>query len=191
MSITNATYTSPDWTGFKYPSSLAPLPDSMYRGLIVLCGFSLLSAITCLAVLSYITYLFVMGGSGYRAAVRKNQYVILIYSVLIADLQVAIGFLLSAKWLHEDQMYAPSSACLAQAWLTRGGDIASGLSVLAIAAHTFLAVVFGHRLEYYAFCSIVVGLWVLYVVLAAVPIIIHPVDIFVVGGNWVSPSMSY
>ena len=115
---------------------------------------------------------------------------ILIYSVLIADLQVAIGFLLSVKWLHDDQMYAPSSACFAQAWLTRGGDIASGLSVLAIAAHTFLAVVFGRKLEYYAFCSVIVGLWVLSVVLAAVPIILHPVDIFVVGGNWVSSSIS-
>jgi hypothetical protein len=190
MSITNATYTSPDWTGFKYPSSLAPLPDSMYRGLIALCGFSLLSTIACLAVLSYITYLFIIGGADYRAAVCKNQYVILIYSVLIADLQVAIGFLLSVKWIHDDQMYAPSSTCVAQAWLTRGGDIASGLSVLAIAAHTFLAVVFGHRLEYNAFCSIVVGLWVFSVVLAVVPIILHPVDIFVVGGDWVRSSMS-
>jgi hypothetical protein len=132
-----------------------------------------------------------MGGADYRAAVRKNQYVILIYSVIIADLQVAIGFLLSAKWLHDDQMYAPSSACLAQAWLTRGGDIASGLSVLAIAAHTFLAVVFGRRLGHFAFCSVVVGLWIFYVILAAVPIALHPVDIFVVGGNWVSSSISY
>lgn len=190
MSITNATYTSPDWDGYKYPSSLAPLPDWMSGGLIALCGFSLLSAIPCLALLSYITYLFIMGGAGYRAAVRKNQYVILIYSLFIADLQLATGFLISTKWLHDNQMYAPSSACIAQAWLTNVGDLASGLSVLAIAAHTFLAVVFGRRLEFHAFCSVVVGLWVLSVVVTAVPVILHPEDIFVVGGNWVRSPMN-
>jgi G protein-coupled glucose receptor regulating Gpa2 len=190
MSITNATYTSPDWTGYKYPLSLAPLPDWMSRGLTVLCGLSFLSAVTSFALLFYITYLFIVGGARYRATVRKNQYVILIYSVLIADLQLATGFLVSIKWLHDDQMYAPSSACNAQAWLTNVGDLASGLFILAIAAHTFLAVVFGRRLEFYTFCSIVVGLWVVSVVVTAVPVILHPGDIFAVGGNWVTSSMS-
>jgi hypothetical protein len=83
-------------------------------------------------------------------------------------------------------MYAPSSACVAQAWLTNVGDLASGLFVLAIAAHTFLSIVFGRQLEFYIFCSIVVGLWVVSVVVTAVPVILHPVDIYVVGGNWVS-----
>jgi hypothetical protein len=189
MPITNATYTSPDWTGYKYPSSLAPLPNWMSRGLTALCGFSFLSAITCLSLLFYITYLFIVGGAGYRAAVRKNQYLILIYSVLIADLQLATGFLVSIKWLHDDQMYTPSSACIAQAWLTNVGDLASGLFVLAIAAHTFLAVVFGRKLGFYAFCAVVVGLWVASVVVTAVPVILHPVDIFVVGGNWVTSSL--
>jgi hypothetical protein len=186
MPITNSTYTSPDWTGYKYPASLAPLPIWMSRGLIAICGFSLLSAMTCLTLLFYITYLFFVGGSGYRVEVRKNQYVILIYNLVIADLQLATGFLVSIKWLHDDQIYAPSSACVAQAWLTNVGDLASGLFVLAIAAHTFLSVVFGRKLEFYIFCSIVVGLWVVSVVVTAVPVILHPVDIFVVGGNWVS-----
>jgi len=186
MPITNATYTSPDWAGYKYPSSLAPLPKWMSKGLAALCGFSLLSAITCLALLSYIAYLFITGGAGYRAAVRKNQYLILIYSVVIADLQLATGFLVSIKWLHDGQIYAPSSACIAQAWLTNVGDLASGLFVLAIAAHTFLAVIFGRKLEFCAFCSVVVGLWVVSVVVTVVPVILHPVDIFVVGGNWVT-----
>jgi G protein-coupled glucose receptor regulating Gpa2 len=191
MSITNATYTSPDWTGYKYPSSLAPLPDWMSRGLTAICAFSILSIITCLALLSYITYLLVKGGASYRAAVRKNQYVILIYSVLIADLQLSTGFLISIKWLHDDQMYAPSSACIAQACLTHVGDLASGLSGLAIAAHTFLAVVFGRKLEGYTFYSVVVGLWVLSILLTAIPVILHPADIIVVGGNWVTSSICY
>ena len=188
MSITNATYTSPGWTGYAYPDSLAPLPDWMRRGLSVLTAFSLLSAITSATLLSYITYLFITGGTGYRVAVRTNQYVILIYCLLIADLQLAMGFLISFKWIQENHIYAPSSACIAQAWLTNLGDLASGLFVLTIAAHTFLAVVFGRRLEFFTFCAGVIGVWIVSVIITAVPIMLHASDIFVAGGSWVTSS---
>lgn len=158
----------------------------MSAGLVVLCRFSFLSTITCVALLFYLTYLFIVGGTGNRVAVHKNQYVILIYNLLIADLQLVTRFLVSIKWLRDDQMYAPSSACIAQAWLTNVGDLGSGLFVLASAAHTFLAVIFRRKLEFYPFCSVVVGLWVVSVVVTAIPVALHPADIFVVAGNWVS-----
>ena len=188
MPITNATYTSPDWTGYAYPASLAPLPDWMIRGLSTLTAFSLLSAITTAALLSYITYLFITGGAGYRIAARTNQYVILIYCLLIADFQLALGFLISFKWIQENQIYAPSSACIAQAWLTNLGDLASGLFILAIAVHTFMGVVFRRRLESFTFCAGVIGVWIVSVIITAVPIMLHASDIFVVGGSWVTSS---
>jgi G protein-coupled glucose receptor regulating Gpa2 len=186
--VTNTTYTSPDWAYYQYPASLSPIPDSMQTGLYVLCAFSLLSAVTSLGLLIFITYLFINGRPGNLGVLHKNQYVILIYNLLIADLQLAAGFIVSIKFLYDDQILAPSAACMAQSWFTNVGDLASGLFVLAIAAYTFLVVVFGRILEFVAFYSVVIALWVISIVLTAVPVILHPTDIFVVSGNRVSSS---
>jgi hypothetical protein len=72
--------------------------------------------------------------------------------------------------------------------LTNLGDLASSLFVLAIAAHTFLNVVFRRRLESFTFCAGVIGVWVASVIITAVPVMLHASDIFVAGGSWVTSS---
>lgn len=185
---TNATFTSQDWTHYKYPMSLSPLPQSMKPGIIVLCAFSLLSCIATLALLGFLTYRFITGRNDRQTPLYKNQYMLLIFSLVLADFQCDLGFFLDVMWLHRNQIVAPSTSCIVQAWLVNIGDLGSGFFVFAIACHTFYNVVCGRKLGLTTLCYCIVGLWILAIILTIVPIALHPKDIFVTSGNWVRGS---
>jgi hypothetical protein len=182
---TNATYTSPDWGYYKYPLSISPIPDLVRRGMIVLCAITFASCITTLSLIGYLSYRFVTGRNERGTPLHKNQYMLLIYSLVLADLQLDLGFLLDIMWLDEGQILAPSAGCMAQGWLLNVGDLASGFFVFAIACHTFSTVVYGRKIGLRTVCWSIVALWVLAAVLTIIPIAMHPGDIFVAQGNWV------
>lgn len=184
-SISNATFTCDGWPHFKYPLSLSPIPRSMKSGIIALCVFALLSCIATLCLLGLLTYRFITSRNDRRAPLYKNQYMLLIYSLVLADFQCDLGFFLDVIWLHRDQIIAPSAPCFIQAWLINIGDLSSGFFVFAIACHTFYNVVFGKRLGLTKLCWCIVGLWLLAVILTCIPIILHPKNIFVTQGSWV------
>jgi hypothetical protein len=185
MATTNATYTSPDWRHYKYPLSISPIPDSMRRGMIVLCTITLVSCLTTLSLITYLSYRFFTGRKNHGNPLHKNQYMLLIYSLVLADFQLDLGFLLDVMWLNRGEIVAPSAGCVAQGWLLNFGDLASGLFVLAIACHTFLTVVYGRKILLRAVCWSIVSLWALAAVLTVIPIGLHPRDIFVAQGSWV------
>lgn len=191
MDVTNATFTSHDWTHFKYPLSLSPIPRSMKPGIIALCVFAFISCATTLSLLSLLTYRFITSRNDHRAPLYKNQYILLIYSLVLADFQCDLGFFLDVVWLHKDQIIAPSVPCFVQAWLINIGDLSSGFFVFAIACHTFYNIVFGRRLGLTTLCWCIVGLWILAVILTCIPIILHPKNIFVTQGNWVCIPLCY
>jgi hypothetical protein len=91
--------------------------------------------------------------------VGYNQYVILIYNLLLADFQQAISFLFTIHWLRIGKIDSPSAACFAQAWLLNMGDVSSGIFVLAIAAHTWYSVVLGRKLQYTYFTIGILAIW--------------------------------
>ncbi|KAF8861302.1 hypothetical protein BDZ45DRAFT_559352, partial [Acephala macrosclerotiorum] len=171
--------------------SLSPIPRSMKPGIIALCVFALISCVTTLSLLGLLTYRFLISRNDDRAPLYKNQYMLLIYSLVLADFQCDLGFFLDVIWLHKDQVIAPSVPCFLQAWLVNIGDLSSGFFVFAIACHTFYNVVFGRRLGLTTLWWCIVGLWVLAVVLTCVPIILHPKNIFVTQGNWCSINGQY
>ena len=142
---TNATYTSPEWTHFKYPLSLSPLPTSFRPGLIALVFFSMVSCVATISLIGFLLYRFAVTRNDYRAPLYKNQYIILIFSLVIADFQCDLGFFLDIVWLAKGEIVAPSTACTIQAWLVNIGDLSSGFFVFAIAAHTFANVVLGFK----------------------------------------------
>ncbi|CZR61498.1 uncharacterized protein PAC_11395 [Phialocephala subalpina] len=191
MDVTNATFTSHDWTHFKYPLSLSPIPRSMKPGIIALCVFAFISCATTLSLLGLLTYRFITSRNDHRAPLYKNQYMLLIYSLVLADFQCDLGFFLDVVWLNKDQIIAPSVPCFVQAWLINIGDLSSGFFVFAIACHTFYNVVFGRRLGLTTLCWCIVGLWILAVILTCIPIILHPKNIFVTQGNWCSINGQY
>jgi hypothetical protein len=186
MAITNSSYTSPDFPYYPYPLSLSPINTTLHKGLIALSVLSLMSFVSTFLLLCFISYRFVNWRHYYRIYVGTNQYVLLIYSLLLGDMQQSLGFLFSVKWLQDGQILAPTNACFAQAWFIHIGDVSSGLWVLAIAVHTFFAVVKGCKLDFVPFCGVIVIVWMISVVLTLIGPVTHPSDFFVRAGNWVS-----
>lgn len=187
---TNATFTSPDWAYYNFPSSLSPLSESMKPGMIALCTFSALSCIATLGLLGFLAYRFI-AGRNQPNPLYNNQYMLLIFQLVLADFQCDFGFFLDVMWLHKNQILAPSAGCFLQAWLINIGDLGSGFFVFAIACHTFCNVVLGKRIGLTALLSSIIALWALTLLLTVMPIALHHKDIFVVQGNWVSTPHVY
>lgn len=171
---------------FPYPYSLDPLPKDIKNGLIPVGIFALLSVISTFILLAWITYRLVSWRQHYRAYVGYNQYVLLIYNLLLADLQQSVAFLISFHWIGQDKILAPTSACFAQAWLLHIGDVSSGFFVLAIAIHTWLAVVKGYKMPYKTFVAFILGIWAFAVILTLLGPAIHKSLFFTRAGAWVS-----
>ncbi|KAK3938795.1 G protein-coupled glucose receptor regulating Gpa2-domain-containing protein [Diplogelasinospora grovesii] len=90
---------------------------------------------------------------------HPNQFLVLIYSLLLADIHQAAAFLLNAVWVSHNGIEVRTSACFAQGWLVSTGDLASSLFITAIAVHTYMALVWNYRPPQRALYLVVVGLW--------------------------------
>ena len=156
----------------------------MRPGIVVLCTIALVSCLTTMSLIAYLSYFFFTGRKDHTP-LHKNQYMLLIYSLVLADFQLDLGFLLDSMWLGRSGIIAPSAGCIAQGWLLNFGDLASGFFVLAIACHTFLTVVYGRKIGLRGVCWSIMLLWALAAVLTIIPIGLHPGDIFVAQGSWV------
>ncbi|KKY28989.1 putative integral membrane protein [Diplodia seriata] len=176
---------------FPWPYSVDPLPEDLRRGLWPVGIFALMSTVATLALLCWITYRLVSWRKHYRSYVGYNQYVLLIYNLLLADLQQSISFLISFHWIHTDSMLAPSPACFGQAWLVQIGDISSGMFVLAIALHTFFSVVKGRQIPFRAFLIGTIVIWALALLLTVLGPALHGSDYFTAAGAWCWASDKY
>ncbi|OAA65614.1 Glucose receptor Git3 [Niveomyces insectorum RCEF 264] len=88
-----------------------------------------------------------------------NQFLVLIYNLLFADIQQATAFLLNVKWLTQNAVAVGTPVCWVQGWFVSIGDLASSVFITAIAVHTYLGVVRGYRLPTWAFYSCLIALW--------------------------------
>ncbi|OJJ36916.1 hypothetical protein ASPWEDRAFT_108433 [Aspergillus wentii DTO 134E9] len=168
-----------------------PLPADQHRGLVAIAVFALISLIATLALISFITYRLIFWRSNYARYIGYNQYIILIYNLVLADLQQSLAFLICFKWITEDKITADSAGCFLEGLWLQIGDPASGLFVLAIAIHTFLLVALGHKMSHRSFVIAVVGLWVFIVVLVIIPLASHGRYVFVPSGAWCWISEEY
>lgn len=167
------------------PPIISPLPQAHRNGLIAVSIAGLLSTITTVALFSFITYHLVYWRKFHSTYIGYNQYIILIYNLLIADFQEAVGFLLSFHWVVRNDLTFESPVCFAQGWLLQIGDPASGLWVLAIAVHTFATVLLGRKLSHRVFVWSVVGLWTFCLLLVLVPVGMSGSRAFGPTGAWV------
>ena len=120
-----------------------------------------------------------------------NQFLVLIYNLLFADIQQALAFLLNAAWLSKDAVAVGTSQCWAQGWFVSTGDLASSIFISAIAAHTYLGVIKGYRLSTWAFYSVIMSLWAFIYGLAILGVIItnngqSTGGLYIRAGAWVS-----
>jgi hypothetical protein len=167
-----------------YPNSLDPLTPVFRTGLIPITVFAMMSLISVTALLGFITHRLISWRRHYREYVGYNQYVILIYNLLLADLQQSIAFSISFHWLRIDKVLAPTAPCFIQAWFLNIGDVASGLFVLAIAIHTWLGVIRGYKMPYVWFVVSILVIWLVALVLTVIGPAIYQDRFFARAGGW-------
>ncbi|KAL1957833.1 hypothetical protein VTO42DRAFT_5398 [Malbranchea cinnamomea] len=166
------------------PLVISPLPEEHRRGLIAVGVTALLSVVSTVGLFSIITYRLIFWRHYFRSYIGYNQYVILIYNLLLADLQEALGFLFSLHWVHRDALTANTGVCFAQGWLLQIGDPSSGLFVFAIAIHTFVTVVLRRKIPYPVFVGCIVAMWLFCLLLVGIPSARYRKDAFAPTGPW-------
>lgn len=188
---------------FAYPNSLDPMTPTFQKGLIPLVIFAMASLISVFALLCFIAWRLIAWRKSYKEYVGGNQYILLIFNLLIADLQQSIAFVITFHWLKIEKILAPTAPCFVQAWFLHIGDVSSGFFVLAIAVHTWLGessfhqpvfmrtdhiagVVKGYRMSHGWLIVLIVGIWGLAVLLTVLGPALHGNRFFTRAGGWVS-----
>lgn len=90
---------------------------------------------------------------------HPNQFLVLIYNLLLADIHQAASFLLNAVWVGRNGIEVQTATCWVQGWLVQTGDLAGSLFITAIALHTYLAVVWNYTPPQSAVYITVIFLW--------------------------------
>jgi hypothetical protein len=161
-------------------ATLEPLPDTLERGLAAVSTLGFLSFFLSTALLFRLAYRLISG----TPKTRTNQFVILIFNLLLADFQQSIAFMLNAQWLRSNAITVGTSFCWAQGWFVSTGDLASGLFTLGIAVHSYADIVCDYRLSHQMFLAAIGSLWIFNYLLAIVGVALHPEDIYVRAGAW-------
>lgn len=117
-------------------------------------------------------------------AKHANQFVILIFNLVLADIQQSLAFLLNTEWLRMNQIAVGTRICWVQGWFVSTGDLASGVWCLAIGIHTFASVIFNYRLRTLHFYLTIAALWTFVYSMALIGIGLHPHDLYVRAGPW-------
>ncbi|TLD10730.1 hypothetical protein PgNI_05873 [Pyricularia grisea] len=115
---------------------------------------------------------------------EPNQFVVLLYNLLLADLHQSVAFVMSTVWLRENAILVGSQTCWAQGFLISNGDLAVSLFITAIAVHTYLVIVHGWRPTQKALILSCVCLWMFTYLMAAIGIL-GTVNGSAVGGFYV------
>ncbi|EAT92178.2 hypothetical protein SNOG_00683 [Parastagonospora nodorum SN15] len=100
------------------------LPPHIHPWLRAVVAFGFISFIASISLLVVLTYKLV---SWKLKSKRSNQFVILIFNLLWADIQQALAFLLNVEWLRLGSVQIENPICFAQGWLVSTGDLGSGL----------------------------------------------------------------
>ena len=169
-------------------STLDPLPSVLKHGLIAVSLLGLLSSISSSTLLIYLTYKLIRWRLRGQARKGYNQFVLLIYNLVLADVQQSIAFSLTARWLVDDKINVKTSTCWAEGWFVSTGDLASGVWIFAIALHTFFAITKGKKLPYPIFLTSIIGLWLFIYAMAIAGISINRQGFYVRAGARVSRS---
>ncbi|KAI1658308.1 G protein-coupled glucose receptor regulating Gpa2-domain-containing protein [Daldinia decipiens] len=179
--------TSRDGIPSKYlesPNSLLAMDDRIYNGLLAIGTLAAISLVFTSSLLSFITWRMITWKSHYSSSVSRNQSVVLIYQLILADLLQSLGFLISFHWAAERQIIGPNKTCFSQGWLIQLGDVASAFFVLSIAIHTTYQVIISRSLSYKSFIYCVLGIWGLSLLLTSFAPMIGGRFVFQRAGVW-------
>lgn len=119
-----------------------------------------------------------------------NQFLILIYNLLIADLHQSIAFALNSTWINRNGIMVNTKTCWAQGFFISTGDLSSSMFITLIATHTFFSVVKGYRPSQRWLYSSIGLVWLFVYFISTLPIAItnngrdHG-GLYVRAGAWV------
>ncbi|KAF2741469.1 hypothetical protein EJ04DRAFT_480882 [Polyplosphaeria fusca] len=151
---------------------------------------SWLCAVVVLGFLSFVASCSLFIGLSYRLiswqirSKRTNQFAILIFNLVWADIQQSLSFLLNVEWLRLDQLDIDNPICFAQGWFVSTGDLASGVWCLTIGLHTFASVILDWRLKPKYFYLTIIALWAFVYGVSAIGVGMYGRDVYVRAGVW-------
>ncbi|KAK7731351.1 hypothetical protein SLS57_001287 [Botryosphaeria dothidea] len=164
-------------------ASLSPLPETISKGLEAIVVLSLLSLVsTFLLLVALGRNLFFKWRR--KAHGVQNQFLFLIFNLLLADFQQSIAFFINIEWLARDEIKVDTPSCFAQGWFVSVGDLASGWWAVAIGLHTFSCIALGHKMKPYTFYGACALIWAFVFLAGVIGISTHPDDIYVRAGAW-------
>ena len=122
-----------------------------------------------------------------------NQFLILIFNLLLADMHQGLAFMLNVEWLRYDLIRVGTPTCFAQGFFVSTGDLASSCFITTIAVHTYLSVVQRYTIPHRVLYLAIVSVWVFVYVISSIPIATtqngaEHGGFFVRAGAWVSLS---
>lgn len=157
------------------------LPPYIHPWLRAVVVLAFISFITSVLLLFLLTYKLI---SWQIKSKRSNQFVILIFNLLWADIHQALAFLLNVEWLRLGSVVVENPICFAQGWLVSLGDLGSGVWCFAIGLHTFTSVILNFRLRPKYFYSTVCLLWIFIIGVSSIGIGFHGKSLYVRSGVW-------
>ncbi|KAI9765796.1 MAG: hypothetical protein M1835_007314 [Candelina submexicana] len=170
---------------------LSPLPEVLFHGLIAVSATAWLSLLFTLALCGFLTHRLVVFARQYGVFCPQNQFVVLIYNLVLADIQQSVAFAVNTHWLYKNAIDAPSIACFIQGWFMSTGDLASGVFILAIAVHTFWTVVYNYRMRGLHFGLFILACWLIIIAMAVIGVALHQDDLYTRAGAWCWISSNY
>lgn len=119
-----------------------------------------------------------------------NQFLILIFNLLLADMHQGVAFFLNAEWLRYNAVRVGTATCFTQGLFVSTGDLASSCFITSIAVHTYLSVVRRYTMPHRVLYLVIALLWVFVYAISTIPIAAtkngaHYGGFFVRAGAWV------
>lgn len=99
-----------------------------------------------------------------------NQFLLLIYNLLLADLHQGMAFALNASWLRRDGIMVGTPTCWTQGFFVSTGDLGSSMFITLIAIHTYMSVVLGYRPSQKTVYNAIISVWIFVYVISLIPI---------------------
>lgn len=120
-----------------------------------------------------------------------NQFLILVFNLIIADMHQGAAFLLSVTWIQRGGIFIDTPTCFVQGLFDSNGDLSSSLFITAIAVHTYLSVVRDYRPPQRVLYAVIIGIWIFVYSLAIIPLLAtnngrNVGGYYVRAGPWVS-----
>ena len=98
--------------------TLDPLSLVLRHGLVAVSFFGFLSFAASATLFCYLTYRLISWRIKGQARDGYNQFVLLIYMLVIADIHQSLAFLLPTRWLAENKIHVGTSTCWAEVSVT-------------------------------------------------------------------------